>query len=103
MTLPLRPFRDPPTTDLSLAHLRNLGPKSAAMLADIGITDKNRLAEAGAVAVCQQLHEAGHAVSLNLAYAIEGALMDVDWRELPPEFRRQLQKEWQLVQRRRLT
>lgn len=96
----MRPFRDPPAGDLTLAHLRNLGPKSAAMLAGIGITDREQLARAGALEACRQLRESGHSVSLNMAYAIEGALMDVDWRDLPADFRRNLQREWQRLDKK---
>ncbi|WP_216900563.1 TfoX/Sxy family DNA transformation protein [Synechococcus sp. CCY 9618] len=58
--------------------MRNLGPKSAAWLAGIGITSRAELAQVGAIE----------------ADAIQGALMDCDWRALPPEFRRTLVLEF---------
>ena len=68
-----------------LAALRNLGPASARMLVDAGITSLEQLDELGAVEACRRVAEArGRAVDLNLAYAIEGALYDTDWRALPP-------------------
>ncbi|GAB5558469.1 MAG: hypothetical protein SynsKO_01160 [Synoicihabitans sp.] len=95
MPKPILPFRDPATSTTAIAHLRNLGPKSAEMLADIGVTNREELATIGAIAACVKLREKGHRVSLNMAYAIEGALMDADWRALPPEFRQDLQMQWE--------
>jgi hypothetical protein len=91
---PIRPFRDTPATDLSLAHLRNLGPKSAASLAAIGITTRAQLAARRSIGVCEELRAAGHPVSINMAYAIEGALSDCDWRALPAETVRELKQDW---------
>ncbi len=73
-----------------LEGLRNLGPKSAEMLAGVGITTRDGLAKVGAMGACRQLRAAGHPVSRNMAYAIEGALMDCDWRALPLDFQKQI-------------
>lgn len=70
-----------------LASLRNLGPKSAAALARVGLTKKEDLQRVGGVGAYQLLREKKIPVSKNMAYAIEGALMDVDWRALPFEFK----------------
>ena len=77
--------------------LRNLGPKSAQLLSAIGITDRDHLARLGAIETCRRLRDAGQPVSLNMAYAIEGALMDCDWREIPHEFRDQLRRDWRHI------
>lgn len=91
---PVLPFRDKPEPHAEIANLRNLGPRSAALLAKIGIHRRDQLAATGAVAACRQLQAAGESVSLNLVYAIEGALMDSDWRCLPPPFREELRRAW---------
>jgi DNA transformation protein and related proteins len=70
-----------------LASLRNLGPKSAAVLARVGLKKKADLLRVGGVGAYQLLKEKRISVSKNMAYAIEGALMDVDWRALPLEFK----------------
>lgn len=82
-----------------VSTLRNLGPRSAALPAAIGIRTRDDLARHGALGVCQRLLAAGHPVSLNLAYAIEGALMDCDWRQIPHDFRVHLVKEFRLLKR----
>jgi hypothetical protein len=84
-----------------VSTLRNLGPRSAAMLAEIGIRSRADLVRHGATGACGLLLAAGHRVSLNLAYAIEGALMDCDWREIPHDFRLHLVKEFRRLQEAR--
>lgn len=89
-SLPKRPDRWPVgkagrSANTEIQSLRNLGPKTAAWLAGIGITTRAELAQVGAIE----------------AYAIQGALMDCDWRALPPEFRRKIvlnqRTEWNLL------
>jgi len=68
-----------------VARMRNLGPASARMLRTIGIQTADDLADVGAVAAFTRLRdETGHRPSLNLLWAMEGALLDIDWRHLPP-------------------
>jgi hypothetical protein len=74
--------------------LRNLGPKSAQWLADVGIATRSQLAQIGAIGACRLLLHAGLPVTRNLAYAIVGALMDCNWRTIPFEFRKQLVLEF---------
>lgn len=73
-----------------LDGLKNLGPTSRAWLAEIGITTRSRLAEIGSVGACLLLRERGRKVSLNLVYAIEGALLDIHWTDQPRELRERL-------------
>lgn len=86
-------------TDPELSALRNLGPKSAAWLADVGIGSRAELSEIGAIGACRLLREAGHPVSRVMACAIQGALMDCDWRELPLEFRRRIAADFDRLRR----
>lgn len=74
-------------TNQGLAVLRNLGPKSAAALARVGLKERTDLERIGGVGAYQLLREKRIPVSKNMAYAIEAALMDIDWRALPPEFK----------------
>lgn len=70
--------------------LRNIGPKSAAWLRQVGIHQPEQLAELGAVEAFVRIRRAGFRPSLNLLYALEGALLDVHWQEIPPERRSEL-------------
>jgi hypothetical protein len=82
-----------------LERLRNLGPKSSAWLGQVGITTRSELARVGAIGACRRLLLAGHPVTRNMAYAIEGALMDCDWRAIPSEFRKQLAADFSALKR----
>lgn len=72
----------------SLAALPNLGPASARWLVAAGITTPADLRALGAVAAFRRvaMHRAGD-VSLNLLYALEGALRGARWDQLPAEVR----------------
>jgi DNA transformation protein len=65
-----------------LAESANLGPKSARMLADAGITSLEQLHELGAVAAYARVKRAGCPASLNLLWALEGALSGLHWQEV---------------------
>lgn len=83
--------------------LRNLGPKSAAWLAHAGISTRSELARTGAIEACRRMRRAGHPVTTVMAYAIEGALLNCDWRELPFEFRKHLRIEFLKLIREKTT
>lgn len=65
-----------------LSDMRNLSPKSEAMLADAGIRSPTQLTALGAVDTYVQLKQSGQAVSLNMLWALEGALSGRDWRDV---------------------
>ncbi len=69
-----------------ISEMRNLGPASQALLAEIGIHNEKQLREIGAVSTfCRVRFQLGKAyASLNLLYAMEAALQDRDWRDLSP-------------------
>ncbi|MBT0962160.1 TfoX/Sxy family protein [Denitromonas iodatirespirans] len=64
----------------ALARLRNLGPASARMLAKAGIFSVQALHDMGAVAAFRRVRHAEPAASLNLLWALEGALTDRPWQ-----------------------
>lgn len=68
---------------MSAAKLRNIGPKSAAWLRQVGLRTAQDLAAAGAVGAFVKVRRAGFKPSLNLLYSLEGALVDCHWQELP--------------------
>ena len=70
--------------------LANLGPKSQAMLAAAGIGSIGRLRELGAVEAFHRVKAAGGKPSLNLLWALEGALTGMHWRQVAQEHRTSL-------------
>lgn len=73
--------------------LRNIGPKSAAWLRQVGLHTHQELAAVGAVEAFLRVKRAGFRPTLNLLYAIEGALQDCHWQELSDARRQQLVAE----------
>src|SRR5690606_15786979 len=70
--------------------LRNIGPKSAARLRQVGLRSAADLAATGAVAAFMKVKRAGFKPGLNLLYALEGALLDCHWHDVPEARRQQL-------------
>ena len=68
--------------DDELAQLPNLGEKSAHMLRTAGIRTVEELSDLGAAEAYLKIKRQGIPVSLNLLYAIEGALTNVHWNKL---------------------
>jgi DNA transformation protein len=75
---------------MRLRELRNLGPASERMLEMAGITTPEKLDELGSVEAYRRVVEAGAHPSLNLLWALEGALLGLDWRELPERRKQEL-------------
>lgn len=72
------------------AKLRNIGPKSAAWLRQVGLRTQEDLAAVGALEAYMRVKRAGFKPSLNLLYALEGALLDCHWQEVPEARRAEL-------------
>jgi len=70
--------------------LRNIGPKSAAWLRQTGVRTLDELKEVGALSAYVRIKRAGFKPSLNLLYALEGAILDCHWQEIPGERRSEL-------------
>ncbi|WP_222909262.1 TfoX/Sxy family protein [Pseudomonas sp. DNDY-54] len=73
-----------------LLTLRNLGKTSAQWLHASGIHTAEDLRRLGAVSAYQAVKSRGFSASRVLLYAIEGALRDINWKELPDALKREL-------------
>lgn len=62
------------------SQMRNLGKASSRMLLAAGIESEAQLRRMGAVAAFVAVQRAGCAPSLNLLWALEGALTQRDWK-----------------------
>ena len=80
-------------TEKALAELINLGPRSAKMLMDAGISSFAELEECGAVEAYLAIKREGIPVSLNMLYAIHGALNGVPWNTIDRGEREELIRE----------
>ena len=74
----------------ALDELPNLGPKSAAMLAAAGIHTLAQLRALGSVAAYARVKASNANASLNLLWALEGALTGLPWQTVAREHRTSL-------------
>ena len=65
--------------------IRNVGPKSAAWLRQVGVRTQDDLNRLGPVEAFMKVKRAGFRPSLNLLYALAGAIEDCHWADLPDE------------------
>lgn len=70
--------------------LRNIGPKSRAWLRQTGVHTLDDLKTVGALAAFIRVKRAGFKSSLNLLYALEGAILDCHWQAIPQVRRSEL-------------
>ena len=76
-----------------LQHLRNLGKTSAQWLHAVGIHNLSDLKRLGAADAYRAVKARGFRASKVLLYAIEGALLDVHWNDVPAERKEALNKQ----------
>jgi DNA transformation protein len=67
---------------MNLSDLPNFGPKSQQMLTQAGIHTLEQLRELGAVRAYVQVKRSGTRSSLNLLWAMEGALSGRHWQDV---------------------
>ena len=77
-----------------IASLKNLGPKSAERIVAVGIGGPDEIRELGAAVVFHRVKSGfPDSTSLNLLWALQGALMEIHWHDIPDEIKRQLLSE----------
>ncbi|MBS0569181.1 MAG: TfoX/Sxy family protein [Proteobacteria bacterium] len=65
--------------------IRNVGPKGAAWLRQVGVRTQDDLVRLGPVDAFMKVKRAGFRPSLNLLYALAGAIENRHWADLPDE------------------
>jgi DNA transformation protein and related proteins len=78
--------------DTPVEELKNLGPVSRQWLATVGIHTRNDLERVGSIEAFLRIRDTQEGIkpSLNLLYAMEAALRDLHWTQLPAELKREL-------------
>ena len=77
-----------------VAEMLNLGAKSARVLGSIGIRTEGELRKIGIVNAYRHLkHADPKGTSLLMLYALQGALMDIHWNQLPEEIKDDLKRQ----------
>lgn len=73
--------------------IRNIGPTSAAWLAEVDIHTLDDLRAVGAVEAYGRLRfRFGRRINRNMLFAMAAALADTDWRHLSPEHKSELDR-----------
>lgn len=75
---------------MNIRDLPNLGDKSQKMLERAGITSLDQLRNMGSVAAFARVKQSGAKPSLNLLWALEGALTGLAWQVVAREHRTSL-------------
>lgn len=72
--------------------MKILGPKSDALLADIGLTSLDQLRELGVEETFRMLKSAHPEVTLNFLWGLEAAVAGIDWRDIDDARKRELRR-----------
>ena len=74
--------------------MRNLGPTSHAWLAEIDLHDIEQIRAIGAVETYARLRfRFGSKINRNMLHALAAALADIDWRQLTPAQKAELDRD----------
>lgn len=78
-------------TRTAIDELRNVGPTTARRLVEVGISSQAVVQDVGSVEAYVRLRfRFGGLVTLNALWAMEAALLGLDWRHLSAERKREL-------------
>jgi DNA transformation protein and related proteins len=79
--------------DVDVGSLIGIGPKSVVLLRSVGVRTRGDLRRVGVVQTFLRARGVSNGVSLNLLWALEGALTDLHWTFISPARRSQLRDE----------
>jgi DNA transformation protein len=80
--------------------LRNIGATTAKWLESIGVNSLEDIEELGVVEVYLRLKTLyPEQVSLNALWALQGAVLDIPWNQLPNELKEKLKQELETASR----
>lgn len=83
----------------SLRSLKNIGDTTAVWLNAVGIHSEDDLIELGPVEAYRRVKDAfPEKATLNLLYALQGALLDLPWNELPPDLKAKLKRAGEFIE-----
>ncbi|MDA8017247.1 MAG: TfoX/Sxy family protein [Thermoanaerobaculia bacterium] len=72
---------------------RNLGPVSMKWLEAVGVHTLADIEDLGPVEVYLRVEDAGFLPGRNLLWALQGAVLDLAWADIPPDMKQQLEGE----------
>lgn len=76
-----------------ISKLKNLGSVTEEWLNSIDVYTRGELEQLGPIVTYHMLKAKGYMVTNMLLYALQGALMDLHWKDVPENIKEQLVKE----------
>ena len=74
--------------------MKNIGSKSKQWLASVGVHTLDDVVSLGVVETYKRVRAAyPEKVSVNLLYALQAALLDLPWNDLPPDMKKELKQQ----------
>jgi len=74
--------------------VKNIGSKSKQWLASVGVHTLDDVVSLGVVETYKRVRAAyPEKVSVNLLYALQAALLDLPWNDLPPDMKKELKQQ----------
>lgn len=70
--------------------MRNIGKVSRRWLSDIEVHTLSDLKSCGSVAAFCMIKSMQPKATFNLLWALEGAILDIDWRDIPEQRKQEL-------------
>lgn len=75
-----------------LSEMPNIGKTLEQKLIEVGITTPEMLIEKGSIEAFELLNEKDKTACVNMLFALEGAIENIRWHNLPKETKEQLKK-----------
>ena len=75
-----------------LTTLKNIGPRTAEWLREIGVYSRADLEKLGAVEAYWLINSLGYHTTAVLLYALQGAILNIHWNEVPPQMKQALKE-----------
>ncbi|KAB2838159.1 MAG: competence protein TfoX [Melioribacteraceae bacterium] len=73
--------------------IKNLGPVSTKWLNSIDVYTIDDVKKLGPIVIYNMLKAHGYNVNILMVYALQGAIMDCHWKEIPEKLKKEFQKE----------
>lgn len=89
----LTKIRMNPSDSTPVSEIKNLGPASRKMLADVDVSTVGDIRKLGLPLLFRILKGKGTNASMNLIYALEAGLRNIHWLELTTDEKNKLRRE----------
>ncbi len=82
-----------------ISELKNLGKACETWLNDVGVFTQQQLRELGPVQAWVLVRASGRPATMNFVYAVQAALMDIHWTNLPQDIKDELKNRCETLKK----